>query len=68
MGRLLITLGIIFVLAGILVLAGVNLKVLGRLPGDFTLRRGNLTLYVPLTTAFLISLLLTIVLNAVWKR
>jgi hypothetical protein len=64
MGRFLIILGIILVFLGVL-LAYTNvfsyLK-LGRLPGDITFRRGNLTLYFPIVTSLLLSLLLTAIL------
>jgi Protein of unknown function (DUF2905) len=33
---------------------------LGRLPGDFVWRRGNTTLYFPLATCVIISLVLTL--------
>jgi hypothetical protein len=35
---------------------------LGRLPGDIVVDRGGLVVYVPITTAILISLLLSLVL------
>jgi hypothetical protein len=35
---------------------------LGRLPGDFTWRRGNATFHFPLTTSILLSVLLTLLL------
>ncbi len=35
---------------------------LGRLPGDIVIDRGNLYVYVPFTTAVIVSLLLSLVL------
>ena len=35
---------------------------LGRLPGDIVVDRGGFVLYVPITTAILVSLLLSLVL------
>jgi hypothetical protein len=35
---------------------------LGRLPGDFVIRRGNATFYFPLATSILVSLALTLLL------
>ena len=46
------------VAAGLAILYGVPL---GRLPGDFTIRRGGFTLYVPLASCILVSVLLTLV-------
>lgn len=60
--------GIALVVAGVLVLAAERFNVLGRLPGDITLRRGNFTLYVPLATMLVVSILLTIILNLISRR
>ena len=35
---------------------------LGRLPGDFVIRRGNITFYVPIATCLLISIVLSLIL------
>ncbi|MCA9774076.1 MAG: DUF2905 domain-containing protein [Myxococcales bacterium] len=42
---------------------GGGLPPLGRLPGDWTLRRGSFTFYFPFATSILISVLLTLVWN-----
>ena len=34
----------------------------GRLPGDFYVRRGNVTFYFPLATSIVLSILLTLIL------
>jgi hypothetical protein len=34
---------------------------LGRLPGDFTFKRGGVSIYVPLASCILVSVLLTLV-------
>jgi len=58
-GRLLIVLGIVLVVVGLLVNLGVPI---GRLPGDFTYRRGNFSFYFPLTTSIIASILLTLLM------
>jgi len=58
MGRLLILGGLVMVVAGLAMTYGLPL---GRLPGDFTIRRGGFTLYVPLASCILVSVLLTLV-------
>ncbi len=35
---------------------------IGRLPGDFTYRRGSFSFYFPLTTSILVSVLLTLLM------
>ena len=58
MGRLLIAGGLVMVVAGLAMTYGLPL---GRLPGDFHFRRGSFTLYVPLATSLLASVVLTLV-------
>ena len=59
MGRVLIGLGLLLVVAGILINVGVPI---GRLPGDFTVRRGNFSFYFPLATSIIESIVLTLLL------
>ena len=63
MGRLLVLLGLVVAAIGLLVMAGFPL---GRLPGDWTIRRGAFTFYFPLATSILLSILLTLVMY--WFR
>ena len=58
MGRLLIVIGLLIALAGIAISYGVPL---GRLPGDFTFKRGGVSIYIPLASCILVSVLLTLV-------
>ena len=67
-GKLIIVAGVILVAVGILFLLLGRVPVIGRLPGDFVIRRDNVTIYVPLETMILISLLLTIIINLFFRR
>lgn len=58
MGRLLITLGIGLVIAGVAVLALEHVG-LGRLPGDFAYRGRNVQVWFPLGTCIMLSVLLS---------
>jgi hypothetical protein len=68
LGRLLIVLGLIAVVAGALLLLAGRVPWLGRLPGDLVVRRGPVTVYVPLVTSLVVSIVVTIVLNLFWRR
>jgi hypothetical protein len=59
MGRVLIIVGLLIAGAGLLISLGVPL---GRLPGDFTIKRGNFTFYLPLASSLLASIILTLVM------
>ena len=65
MGRTLIIIGLLIAGAGLLMTLGLPI---GRLPGDFTVRRGNFSFYFPLATSILVSILLTIVFMLFGRR
>jgi hypothetical protein len=61
--KVLIAAGLVLVAAGLAVAFLPRVPFLGRLPGDFTIRRGNFTLYLPLATSVLLSLIVTVLLR-----
>ena len=58
MPRLLIAAGIILVVLGLAMQFGLPL---GRLPGDIVIRRDSGTVYIPIVTCVVVSVLLSIV-------
>lgn len=63
MGRVLVGLGVVFIVFGLaLILAG-RIPFLGRLPGDIHIQRGRAEIYIPLATSLLLSLLATLILT-----
>ncbi len=56
---MLVLLGLAIAGIGVLVMLGLPF---GRLPGDVVVRRGGFTIYFPVATSILISVLLTLVL------
>lgn len=60
MQKALIIIGIVIVVAG-LVWPWLSTLPLGRLPGDIVIRREGFTLYLPITTMLLVSLVLSLV-------
>ena len=65
MGRLLVLAGLL--LAGVGVLMTLGLPI-GRLPGDFTFRRGSFSFYFPLATSIIVSLVLTLIMMMFGRR
>jgi hypothetical protein len=63
MGLSLAGLGLLLVLIG-------RIPGLGRLPGDIVIKRENLTIFIPLGTMILVSVVLTLLLNLIarWRR
>jgi DUF2905 family protein len=70
-GKLLIFLGALLVVAGVVVmlLGRMNFP-LGRLPGDFLYRGKNTTVYFPLATSVVVSVVLSVLLYLLsrWRR
>ena len=70
-GRLLLVAGLVLAIIGALLLFAPRipgLDRLGRLPGDIVVERGPVTIFVPLVSSIVISVLLTIVLNLIFRR
>ena len=65
MGRLLIIAGLVIAGVGLLMTWGLPI---GRLPGDFTVRRGSFTFYFPLASSIVISVLLTILMMFLTRK
>ena len=63
MGPILVIVGLVIAAVGALIWVGVSI---GRLPGDIVVRRDNFTLYLPITTSILVSVVLTLL--GMWFR
>lgn len=61
MSRLLITFGIVLVVAGLL-WPWLQKLGLGRLPGDIAIERESFVFYLPITTSLIVSILLSLLL------
>jgi hypothetical protein len=64
MGKALIVVGLVIAGLGVITMLGFPL---GRLPGDFAVKRGNVSFYFPLATSIVLSILLTL-LFALFRR
>jgi hypothetical protein len=62
LGRFLIIIGLLLVAVGAVLLLAPKSPWLGKLPGDLTWQRGRFTVYFPLGTCILLSLILTLIL------
>jgi hypothetical protein len=61
-GRFLVIVGVVLVLAGALLWSGVGKGWLGRLPGDIHYTKGDFSFHFPIVTCLLVSALLTLLL------
>jgi hypothetical protein len=70
-GRFLLVTGVVLLAAGALLILAPRvpgLDRLGRLPGDFVIERGPVTVFIPIVSSLVISVLLTVVLNLISRR
>ena len=62
-GKILVISGLILVAIGVLIWFGGRIPFLGRLPGDITIKKNMYTLYIPIVTMIVVSIILTVLLN-----
>jgi hypothetical protein len=70
-GRLLLITGLILSAVGALLILAPRipgLDRLGQLPGDLVVERGPVTIFIPIVSSLVISVLLTVVLNLILRR
>jgi DUF2905 family protein len=69
LGRVLVLIGAVILFFGVLLVLADRVPFIGRLPGDITIRGDGWTIYAPLATSIVLSVLLTAVLGLVaWMR
>jgi predicted MFS family arabinose efflux permease len=59
MGKTLVLIGLVIAGFGLLMMVGLPI---GRLPGDFYVKRGNFSFYFPLASSIIVSIILTLLL------
>ena len=62
-GRALVIAGVVIVVIGLGLMFAERVPLLGRLPGDFTFGGDRWTVYAPIATSIVVSLLLTAALS-----
>ncbi|MFL5778002.1 MAG: DUF2905 domain-containing protein [Chloroflexota bacterium] len=66
-GRWLVILGVVLVALGLVLVLTPRIPFLGRLPGDITIQRDGVTIYIPLATMLVVSVVLSIVLSIIGR-
>ncbi len=66
-GRLLILLGGVLLVAGIVLVLGDRVPFVGRLPGDIRIERDGVVVLIPLGTMLVVSVVLSLVLGIVGR-
>ncbi len=66
-GKLLLIVGGLIALLGLILIFSQHIPFLGRLPGDIIIKKNGFSFYFPIVTLLLLSILLTIILNLVFR-
>ena len=66
-GKTLIIIGIVIAGLGLLLAFGGRIPFLGKLPGDILIRKDGFTFYFPVVTLLLLSVVLTLIINSIWR-
>ncbi len=67
-GKLLIIAGVVIIAIGALIMLSGKISWIGRLPGDILIQKKNFTLYFPIATSVILSILLTLILWLFFRR
>jgi hypothetical protein len=68
-GRVLVLIGTVVLVFGVLLVLADRVPFIGRLPGDIRVSGDGWTIYAPIATSIVLSILLTVVLSLVaWAR
>ncbi|BAI70084.1 DUF2905 domain-containing protein [Hydrogenobacter thermophilus] len=69
MGKYIALTGVVLLVVGLLMMFAQKLPLgLGRLPGDIVIKKDNFTFYFPLATSILLSIILTLILNLLFRK
>jgi len=68
LGKVLIILGVIITAVGGLLLFSGKIPYMGKLPGDILIQKKNYTIYFPLATSIIISLIITLIFWLIGRR
>ncbi len=67
-GRLMLLAGIVIAVIGAVLAFGVRIPFLGQLPGDIRIERDGTTIFIPLGTMVVVSIILSVALSLLARR
>ena len=65
--KLLITVGVLFIILGLLWQVGGKFFSIGKLPGDIFVKKGNTTFYFPIVTSIVLSIVISLILYVIGR-
>ncbi|MDQ6682104.1 MAG: DUF2905 domain-containing protein [Chloroflexota bacterium] len=67
LGRVLIVVGTLIVILGVMSVLGIRLP-FGRLPGDIAIEGRNGSLFIPITSMLVVSVVLSVIVTILFRR
>lgn len=67
-GKTLIIIGGVILLAGVIVLLAGKIPFLGKLPGDISIKSKNFSIFFPIVTCIVVSIVLTLITNLIFRK
>jgi DUF2905 family protein len=68
LGRALIVIGLVIAAVGVVMVFGSRIPVLGHLPGDIVIHRDDVTIFIPLGTMLVVSVVASVVISLIGRR
>lgn len=68
MGKILIFVGLVIVIMGVVMVFAPKIPFLGKLPGDILVKKDGFTLYAPLATSIILSIILSLIINFFFRK
>ena len=68
LGWALVALGVVIAIVGLVMVSGGRIPILGHLPGDIVIQRENVTIFIPLGTMLLVSVVASLVFALLNRR
>ena len=68
LGRVLVVVGAVILITGLVMVLGPRIPVLGNLPGDIRIQRENVTIFIPMGTMLVVSVVVSLVLALLNRR
>ena len=67
-GKAVITLGIVLIIVGIMMMLAGRIPWVGKLPGDIMIKKENLSVYFPITSCILLSIIISAIMCLIGKK
>ena len=67
-GRALLIIGVVLVGVGLVLVLAPKIPFLGRLPGDIRIERDGLTVFIPIGSMIVLSIVISVILNLLGRR